>query len=150
MSHSSEHDGQRARARAALPAFPIFVQLTVQWGDMDAFQHVNNVVYLRWFETARMALFQAIDFTSGSAVGPILHSTSCRYRLPLYFPDDVVAACRVTDVQEDRFAVETALWSAREQAVAATGTALMVAYDYAAKQKARLPDDVRTRIAALR
>ena len=41
--------------RALLEGFPVHVRLPVQWGDQDAFGHVNNTVYLRWFETARIA-----------------------------------------------------------------------------------------------
>jgi acyl-CoA thioester hydrolase len=107
---------------------------------------VNNVVYLRWFETARMALFQRLGFTSGTGVGPILHSTSCRYRVPVYAPDDVVAAVRVTDVKADRFALEMSVYSARAGAVAATGDAVIVAYDYEAKRKAAVPAEVLERL----
>ena len=35
--------------------FPVVIELPVQWGEMDAFGHVNNVVYLRWFESGRIA-----------------------------------------------------------------------------------------------
>jgi acyl-CoA thioester hydrolase len=139
----------RFGAARALPDFPILVPLVVQWGDMDAFQHVNNVVYLRWFESARMALLTAIDFTSGAGTGPILHSQACRYRRPLYGPDDIVSAARIVNVGDDRFDVELAIWSQREQAVAATGTATMVAFDYTNKQKAQLPALVRAAIARL-
>jgi acyl-CoA thioester hydrolase len=139
----------RFGAARALPDFPVLVPLVVQWGDMDAFQHVNNVVYLRWFESARMALLASIGFTSGTDVGPILHSQGCRYRLPLYAPDDVVSAARIVTVGDDRFDVELALWSHGARAIAATGTATMVAFDYARKQKARLPSAVRSAIASL-
>jgi acyl-CoA thioesterase FadM len=67
----------------------------------------------------------------------------------VYFPDDVVVAARATGIEDTRFTVEMALWSAREQAIAATGTALIVAYDYAKKCKAALPDDVRARLTSL-
>ena len=33
------------------------VSIHVQWGDMDAFQHVNNVIYLGWVESARVKYF---------------------------------------------------------------------------------------------
>ncbi len=78
-------------ADEALADYPVRLPITVQWGDMDAFQHVNNVVYFRWFESARMRLFEAIGFTGSDVVGPILHSTSCRYRAPIYYPDALVA-----------------------------------------------------------
>ena len=37
--------------------FPVCVREPVIWGDMDAFGHVNNIVYLRYFESARIAYF---------------------------------------------------------------------------------------------
>src|SRR5258708_13223791 len=37
-----------------LAGFPVVLSLPIQWGDQDAFQHVNNTVYLRWFESARI------------------------------------------------------------------------------------------------
>ena len=67
----------------------------------------------------------------------------------MYFPDDIVTAARVTDVGDDRFTVEMAVFSAREQAIAAVGTAVIVAYDYVNKTKATLPAAVRDAIAAL-
>ena len=36
--------------------WPIQTEIPIQWGDMDAFSHVNNVIYIRWFETARIEL----------------------------------------------------------------------------------------------
>ena len=38
-----------------LADFPVTVEIPVAWGDMDAMGHVNNVVYFRYFETARIA-----------------------------------------------------------------------------------------------
>jgi acyl-CoA thioester hydrolase len=142
-------DPRFARARA-LAAFPATIDLVVQWGEMDAYDHVNNVVYFRWFESARMVLFTQLDFRSSTGVGPILAATGCRYKAPLYHGDVVTAAARVVDVADDRFMLEHALWSRDAGRVAATGEAQIVAYDYVAKKKARLPDDVRARIDALR
>lgn len=133
-------------AETALAGYAALVSFPVQWGEMDAYQHVNNVVYFRWFESARTEYFKSIDFTSNTGVGPILSSTSCRYRAPLYYPDRVTAGCRVRDVLEDRFTMEIALFSDAAGRVAATGEAVIVAYDYAAQKKASLPAAVRARL----
>ena len=37
--------------------YPVVVEIPVEWGDQDAYQHVNNTVSLRWFETARLTYF---------------------------------------------------------------------------------------------
>ena len=137
-------------ADEALAAYPVRATIMVQWGDQDAFQHVNNVVYFRWFETARMKLFERIGFDGKDAVGPILASTSCRYKAPIHYPDELVIGTRVVDVGGDRFTMEMAIFSPRTGGIAATGEALIVAFDYSAQKKAPLPADVVTAIAALR
>lgn len=129
-----------------LQDFPIAVEIPVAWGDMDAFSHVNNTVFFRWFETARIAFLQAIDFTAGGergGVGPILASTSCRFRRPVSFPDTVTAAARVTDVSEDRFRHEYRIVSHSLREVVAEGEGVVVSYDYAARRKAPIPTAVR-------
>src|SRR5881396_95323 len=64
-----------------LAAHPIVISLPVQWGDQDAFGHVNNVVYFRWMESARIEYFRqaAIGSTSNQGVGPILASLKCDF-----------------------------------------------------------------------
>jgi acyl-CoA thioester hydrolase len=143
-----KRDPRYARTRA-LAHFPARIDLVVQWGEMDSYGHVNNVVYLRWFESSRMVLFTALGFTSNTGTGPILASTSCRYKAPLYHGDVVTAAARVVDVSHDRFVIEHALWSRDAGRIAAVGDAHIVAYDYASKAKGRLPDDFRARVDAL-
>ena len=135
-----------------LADFPVVVTVPVAWGDMDANQHVNNVVYLRWFETARIAAFEAVGWArsmSSGGVGPILARTSCVFRIPLAFPDTIRTAARFEDVGDDRFTMVYRVVSERHGAVAADGDGRIVAFDYAAGRKARLPDDVRAAIDAL-
>ena len=141
---------------AQLTSFPIRVTIPVAWGDMDAYQHVNNTVYLRWFESARIAYFDAIGFRArpghdgGTAgVGAILHSTQCRFRRPLAYPDTVVIGARVTDIGEDRFTMHYLVVSDAMQAVAAEGTGTIVSYDYGRARKAAIPAQVRERMVAL-
>ena len=65
--------------------YPIVVEISVAWGDMDAFQHVNNTAYFRYFENARIVYFDKIgiiDMLRQTGIGPILGSTSCTYKLP--------------------------------------------------------------------
>ena len=121
----------------------------VQWGDLDANAHVNNVVFYRWFESARAAMLFDVGFfhnTPHSGVGPILHSAGVRFRLPLVFPDVVTAAVGVTEVHEDRFTLGFALFSAQHRALAATGEGVIVSFDYGAKKKAPLPASLLTRL----
>ncbi len=47
---------------ALLPSYPVVVEWDVAWGDMDAYGHVNNVVYFRYFEQARIAYLERIGW----------------------------------------------------------------------------------------
>jgi acyl-CoA thioester hydrolase len=132
-----------------LVGFPVTVEIPVAWGDMDAMGHVNNAVYFRYFETARISFFAelGLDRIEGSSgVGPILHSASCRYRIPLTHPDTVTVGAQIGDVGEDRFVMRYRAVSHRHGAVAADGESLIVTFDYAAGAKAPVPDELAARL----
>jgi len=137
-----------------LDEFPVTLRVPVAWGDMDAFGHVNNTVYLRWFESARIAYFERIRFGGSSsgtmpAVGPILARTQAVYKLPLTYPDTVDVGTRVTQVEKDRFTMLYRVVSERHATVACEGDARIISYDYRAGAKTALPDEVREAIEAL-
>ncbi len=154
MSETTDSIGPEptAAAEALLAEFPVVVHLPLHWGEMDAFGHLNNVVYFRYFETARIHYFERCGFMATyeeNRVGAILHSTSCRFRRPLHFPDTVLAGARVTELGEDRFTMGYRVVSVAEEMVAADGTGLIVSFDYRARSKAPVPEGVRCAIIEL-
>jgi acyl-CoA thioester hydrolase len=135
-----------------LTRFPVVIEVPVAWGEMDAFGHVNNAVYFRWFESARIALFHRVgwpEIRRQTGVGPILHSTSARFRAPLTYPDQLSVGTRVSELADDRFLMEYRVASAALGRIAAEGTGLIVAYDYRAGTKSVLPPAVAAAIRAL-
>ena len=77
---------------AFLSEFPVHIEIDVQWGDMDAVQHVNNTVYLRWTESARIEYFQRLGYGVSQQEGEagfILGWQDCKYIFPVTFPDTV-------------------------------------------------------------
>jgi acyl-CoA thioester hydrolase len=132
--------------------FPVVIELPVSWADMDYFRHVNNTVFFRYFESARIAYLERIGFADEQVqpgVGPILHSTHCRFRLPLTYPDRVLAGARAVELRADRFKMEYAVLSRKLGQVAAEGGGVVVSYDYAAAAKTSLPAAVHAAIVAL-
>ena len=135
-----------------LAAYPVSLIIPVQWGELDAYGHINNTVFFRWFESARIEYLTRsgmVRTMERDQIGAILHSTSCRFRRPVFFPDTIEVGGRAREVGDDRFAMEYVVVSHEQDAVAGEGTAIIVCYDYSAHAKAPLPDDVRRGIAAL-
>jgi acyl-CoA thioester hydrolase len=139
-------------AEDPLAGFPVIVELPVFWGDMDYFRHVNNIVFFRYFESARIEYLQRIGFrqeAEADGAGPILQSTQARFRRPLAWPDTVRVGARTVEVGDDRFTQEYRLVSVAQNQVAAEGGGTLVAFDYAAGRKVPLPPRVREAIRAL-
>lgn len=135
-----------------LAAYPVQLVIPVAWGEMDAMGHVNNTVYLRYFESVRMHYFERVGLMAhlrDHNVGPILAETRCRFRLPLDYPDQVTAGARVTRIEADRFLMAYAVVSHQHGKLAAEGDGLIVSYDYAAGRKTPLPEPIAAAIRAL-
>ena len=132
--------------------YPVVIEIPVAWGEMDAYGHVNNIVYFRYFESARIAYFlklESPDFVNRNPLGPILASTSCRFRTPLSFPDRLSVGARIARVDEDRFIMFYAAHSHSLQKIAAEGEGTIVCFDYRENRKTPLPAELRRKISEL-
>lgn len=135
-----------------LSNYPVIIEIPIAWGDMDAFQHVNNIMYFKYFESARIAYFERIHFMdvmNQTGIGPILASTQCRYKIPLTYPDRVSVGARVDSMAEDSFTMNYAVISHKHKKLAASGEGMIVTFDYRSNIKAHIPDVVRKDIADL-
>lgn len=135
--------------REALAEFPVVYETPVAWGEMDALGHVNNIVYFRYFESARMEYFRKLrfwEYMEETGIGPILGFTDCKFRQPLVYPDRVMVGSRVRSILADRFIMEYRIVSERLEGMVAEGEGVIVIYDYRTRQKAALPPDLRRRI----
>src|SRR5919197_1260843 len=131
---------------------PVVIETPVAWGEMDAFRHLNNTAYFRYFESARIAYFERLgllEYMDATGVGPILASTSCRFKIPLTYPDKVSVGARVSTVGDDRFTMEYYVVSHNHRRVAAEGIGLIVTFDYKENKKTPIPCELRRRIEEL-
>jgi acyl-CoA thioester hydrolase len=137
---------------AVLSSYPVVVEWEVAWGDMDAYGHVNNVVYFRYFEQARIAYLERIGWLrlkEEQGLGPIVASTSARYRKALVYPDHLWIGAKAVEVLSDRVRFAYRLVSRKHQGLAAEGEVVVVSYDYRRGEKVPIPAAIRSAIAAL-
>lgn len=135
-----------------LKDFPVVIEIPVAWGEMDALGHVNNIVYFRYFESARIAYFEKIkymEFMNQTGIGPILAATQCKFKIPLSYPDKVSIGARISRIEEDRFVMEYCVVSHSLQKMAAEGQGMVVSYNYRENKKTPIPPEIRQRILEL-
>ncbi|MBI2805091.1 MAG: acyl-CoA thioesterase [Planctomycetes bacterium] len=133
-------------------AFPVVVTQNVVWGDMDAYEHVNNVVYFRYFENGRLEYFRRIGWfqiEEATKVGPILASTQARFRRALTYPDTIHIGTRLVELKDDRFSIEHNIVSEAQDTVVTIGDGLIVGYNHHLGAKAALPAALVAAIKAL-
>ncbi len=128
-----------------LTGFPSIYTHQVIWGEMDAFQHVNNTVYFRYFETSRIHFMHELGYLNMMKVnscGPILASVECQFKVPVEYPDTLLIGARISDIKDSEFIMHHAVYSQAKQCVAATGQGRIVHYDYKLKKRAALPSEL--------
>lgn len=148
---------------------PPTITIPIHWGDMDALGHVNNVMFFRYLESARVNFILSLANTadpdadrkpptdSNSAttlrqvcgVGFILQHVQCRFRRPLFYPDTITVTSRVTTIESDRFTLEHDIISQKTSEVAAIGAGTIVTYDYEIGEKKTMPSPLRAALSTL-
>jgi acyl-CoA thioester hydrolase len=117
----------------------------IRWGDMDAQGHVNNTVYFRYMEQARIEWLERFGWP-GSSSDPMVIVTvnaACTYLLPLTYPAAVET--RVFASKPGRSSVETwyEMRVAGDDVLCAEGSAKLVWVDAASGKSRPLPDALR-------
>ena len=124
--------------------FAHFVELPVRWGDLDSFGHVNNVQYMRYLESGRIAYVEQVMNTPlEEHENIILADIQCAFLAPLRYPATVEVATRISRLGRTSFDILCAIYRKGEQAPAATGKGVIVWYDYVRQQPAPIPPEVR-------
>ena len=122
-----------------------FQRLTTRWMDNDAYGHVNNVVYLSWFDTVVNDFLihsEVLDPERGDVVGFVVE-TGCRYVSPLAFPQAVEGGLRVGRIGTSSVRYEIAIFAEGADTASAQGHFVHVYVDRATHKPVQLPAQLR-------
>lgn len=124
------------------------LELPVAWGEQDAFGHLNNVVYFRYFENVRMLYLERIGVLRShreTGLGVILASTTCDFERPVQWPCQLTVRTGCTKIGNTSFTLAYSISDPLGEVVA-TGTSVQVMYDYLGGHKVSIPDTIRAAI----
>lgn len=137
---------------AELSDHPVVLRWPVQWGDQDAFGHVNNTIYFRWMESARIEYFQQAGLghlMSRQGVGPILAAIQCDFRRQLHFPDTMLISASVASIGRTSMKMVHRLYSTAQQVLAAEGSSVLVMFDYQQQRPVLVSEAIRAAVESL-
>ncbi len=134
---------------SAIDPLVLSIEIPLAWGEQDAFGHLNNVVYFRYFENVRMYYLERIGVLKSHAeqnIGVILASTTCDFERPVEWPALLTVRTGCTAIGNTSFTMTYTITDGSERLIA-KGTSVQVMYDYANGHKVRIPETVRAAIA---
>ncbi len=136
---------------------PIRVRVQIRWRDLDALGHVNNAVFITYFEHARLAYIREL-------LGPdapidrqtmlpvdfqfILAEVTCHYRSPVTLEDTPVVETWVSQVGRKSFVFEYRMLDEKTGRLLADGCSTQVWYDYRTGVSQIVPEEIIKMIEA--
>jgi acyl-CoA thioester hydrolase len=137
---------------------PVAVPIQIRWRDLDALGHVNNAVYLTYFELARLAYVRAL-LGEAAPVDPrtllpvefqfILAEVTCHYRSPATLGDQLAVTVWVSQVGRKSFEFEYRISDEVAGRLVAEGCSTQVWFDYAAGESRPVPATIVSRMEGL-
>ena len=136
------------------------MRMPVRWGDMDAMGHVNNTVYFRYIETARIAWLETVgalpDAAGASAgagaSGPVLVNAQCSFLKQLKYPAEIEITSYAGPPGRSSFEMSHEIRLVGDDGQAgklhAEGAAKIVWVDFVAEKSVPLPDGIRSLLVA--
>ena len=127
----------------------------VRFGDLDAMRHLNNVAFLQFFESARIAYLSTL-IPGRSPIAPegdfglIFAECHINYRAPAFYEEAIRTWLRPGDVARSSFRIHFEMNAEGDGRLLAEGYGVLVGYDYAAGRAMALTDDVRAVLSSAR
>ena len=122
----------------------------MRYGDLDPQAHVNNAKFLTYMEQGRIAYIRDLGLWDGRSffdIGIILAEVRVTFLAPIYFGQKVKVGVRVSEIRNKSMTMEYVLQDGESGQQLATGSSVLVAYDYRTGQTHQIPDSWRDTIA---
>lgn len=121
------------------------ININVDWADLDLFGHVNNVVFFKYIQTARVNYCERIGLTSlndNDMLSFMVASSQCQFKKPLIYPNQIQVSCKVDWIKNSSFQLSYQIIDSQSLLIA-EATDVLVVFNHQAKTKESMPDAIR-------
>ena len=117
----------------------------IRWGDMDAYGHMNNTMYLFYTQEARFELLtdNGIEINL-NGIAPVLAYTTCKFIKPIMYPESILVETWLVSIENKKTTFEHIIKSkTNPELVYAIAEAIIVWYDFSTKKSIEMPSHLR-------
>ncbi len=125
---------------------PAFVHtLSPRFRDLDVYNHVNNAVYLTYFEEARVAFMMHIGLRSlfTRQRSTVVARAEVEYKAPAHLNDVLDIHVQVGEVRNTSYLLRYHIYRRSDGALIARGETVQVCFNFELNMPTRLPEDWR-------
>ena len=147
--HSPLSPDQQRAAGIPTPQ-PMAMADRVRFGELDMLKHVNNVVYMTWFEALRVRYSQAwgiSTYDGGTNPRIVVRSSAVRYHREVRMNEDYIVTCRCTGFRNTSYTLEQQLWAGGT--LRAVFDCVLVLLEPDGSGRRALPDHLRKRFETI-
>jgi acyl-CoA thioester hydrolase len=125
------------------------LKLRIDWAELDLFGHVNNVMFVKYAQAARLNYWEEVGIYQNfqkTKQGPMVASVQCDFKKPLFFPGHVTIQTEMVYIKTTSFSLKHDMYNDDGELVA-TATDVEVMFDFTENIKIPVPQWIRDRVA---
>ena len=130
--------------------FTHLLSVPVRWGDADIFGHVNNVQYIRYLESGRVAYCEDalnLPLEIGMKTGWLLADIQCAFLQQVHYPENIQVYTRVSKVGNKSATILAEIYREGENEPVITSRGVMVWFDFEQQKTMSIPDEIKAKIS---
>jgi len=124
------------------------LELRIDWSEIDVLGHINNLAILKYIQAGRVKYLESVGLLPikpEKRTGPIIASTTCQFRKPLFYPGKVTVFSKVDLVKNTSFRIRYELLN-EDAEIVAEAHDIIVFFDFDKNTKLILPEDIKDKI----
>ncbi|MDY8135016.1 acyl-CoA thioesterase [Aquimarina sp. 2201CG5-10] len=125
--------------------FKLSLKLRIDWSEMDTYQHVNNVNFMKYMQSARVQFWEVTGLAklyAETKKGPMLVSTHCDFKNPLFFPGNVTIKTKLEFMKNSSFGLYHKLYN-DDGVLCAEGRDVAVCFDFNTDKTFPITEELR-------
>src|SRR5690349_7771009 len=121
------------------------ITLRIDWSQTDSFGHVNNVMFMKYAQAARLNFVENIGLMTmhrKEKIGFMVAEVNCKFKKELHFPGYVTITTKVAFIKTTSFSLEHTIANSDGETVAIASDVLVV-FDFNKNEKCPIPDVIK-------